>query len=177
LVATHRSFLTGAAGWVWRRDLFLKGRGESAISPRWFSGLGEAPTMVSDSDTSATKSGNGTSSAPWSSNIGEVQNGGVLALLSSMWGSLASKLTGTAQRGQEDELGFQVPILVKHPSGSSIYIAFAPKLVQLPATISLLRRFGTGHAFSLGFDWGKVSRRWCFGLVSKRRRTSVWWAA
>jgi hypothetical protein len=55
-------------------------------SPGWFLGLGEAPVMMRDGDTSATKFSNGTSSPPWPSGAGEVQNMGVLAFLSLMWG-------------------------------------------------------------------------------------------
>jgi hypothetical protein len=77
-------------------------------SPGWFLGLGEAPVMVHDGDTSATKFGNGTSSPPWPSGAGEVQNGGVLAFLSSTWGwgSLALELIETAQHKQKGELRF-----------------------------------------------------------------------
>jgi hypothetical protein len=66
-------------------------------TPGWFLGLGEALVMVRDGDTSAMKFSNGTSSPPWPSDAGEVQNGGVLAFLSSMWGvSLALELVKMA---------------------------------------------------------------------------------
>jgi hypothetical protein len=76
-------------------------------TPGWFLGLGEALVMVHDGDTSAMKFSNGTSSPPWPSDAGEVQNGGVLAFLSSMCGGVIGFRTrqdGT--HDQEGELGF-----------------------------------------------------------------------
>jgi hypothetical protein len=55
-------------------------------SPGWFLGLGETHVMVHDGDTQAMKFSNDMSSPPWPSGAGEVQSGGVLVFLSSMWG-------------------------------------------------------------------------------------------
>jgi hypothetical protein len=94
-------------------------------SPGLFLGLREAPVMVCDGDSSATKFNNGTSSPAWPSGVGEVQNRGVLTFLSSMWGSLASELIEMVQHTQEDELGFALRIIEILARGAPIYRDFS----------------------------------------------------
>jgi hypothetical protein len=77
---------------------------------------------VRDGDTSASNSDDGTSSPHQPSGIGQVQNGGVLSSLSSMWGSSALEHSEMAWREQEDKLGFRTRFFGENPVRAPLFI-------------------------------------------------------